>query len=511
MSEVASSKRIAKNTLFLYIRSFFVIIVSLYTSRVILDVLGVEDYGVYNTVAGVVSMFSVLTSSLSGAISRFFTVALGKGDSGKLQSVFKTSLSLQIVMSGIIILVASSVGGWFVATQLNLPEYRSSAAQWVLQCAIVTFVINLLSVPYNAAIIAHERMKAFAYVSIFDTLLKLLVVYLLYTSPNDKLVSYAILLVVEGLIVQSIYWFYCTHNFVECRQYKWIIDKKLVKEMAGYAGWNMMGNTAYILNTQGVNILINLFFGVTFNAARGVAVQIQSAVMKFVIDFSTALNPQIIKSYAAGDTDFMYKLVCRGVKYIIFLSLFFLIPLLLEADTMLRIWLKEVPPQSAIFCRLLIIGAVIDSCGLPLTNSIMANGRIRNYQIAVSIVGVMVCVFTWIAYKLGAPAYSTCVIYIVVYLMVNAVRVIYSKKTTGLSVRTFTHYTIFPAVSVLAISVIIPLIFTHYVDASFVRLISTSFISFVCTLITIYIVGIDKSERATVHNKFALLLNRLKR
>lgn len=345
----ANNKRIAKNTLLLYFRTLFIMLVTLYTSRVVLNTLGVTDYGIYNVVGGVVMMFSVISGSLSSSISRFITYELGHGDFEKLKRIFSTSVNIQIGISILILVLAELFGVWFLNAKMNIPAERLSAANWVLQCSLLSFIINLISVPYNACIIAHERMSAFAYISILEAVLKLAVVYMLLVSPYDKLATYAILLVVVALIIRMAYSLYCRRHFEESR-YKFVYDKPLVKEMTGFAGWSFFGNGAYMLNVQGVDMLINIFFGVTLNAARGVATQVQNAVMQFVNNFTVAVNPQITKSYAAGEMEYMYKLVCRGARFAYFLLLLFVVPIVCEADYILRLWLKLVPEYAPTFC-----------------------------------------------------------------------------------------------------------------------------------------------------------------
>ena len=285
MSESSSNnKRIAKNTLLLYFRTFLLMAITLYTSRVVLATLGVDDYGIYNVVGGFVAMFSVISGALSSAISRFITFELGHGDKDKLSRIFSTSVNIQILLGILILILGETVGIWFLNNRMNIPIERMTAANWVLQCSLISFTINLISVPYNAAIIAHEKMKAFAYVSILEAVLKLAIVYLLLVSDTDKLILYAILHVFVALSIRLVYGIYCNRNFSECR-YHLVYDKSLLKEMSGFAGWNFLTNGAYILNTQGVNLLINIFFGVAINAARGIVAQIDSAIMQFVNSF----------------------------------------------------------------------------------------------------------------------------------------------------------------------------------------------------------------------------------
>lgn len=348
MTQQYNNKRIAKNTLLLYVRMFFMMAISLFTSRVILQTLGVTDYGINNVVGGLVAMFSLFSNTLTGAISRFITYELGKGQFDRLKTVFSTSVNIQLIMAVVIVVVAEIVGVWFLNHKMNIPADRMYAANWVLHCSILAFAVQLISIPYNASIIAHEKMSVFAYISIVEAVLKLAFVYLLYVSPFDKLISCTVLFLCLAIIIRIIYGNYCSRHFEECK-YELRLDKQLFKEMASFAGWNFFGSTAYILNTQGVNMLINIFFGVLLNAARGVAVQVESAINQFVNNFMTALNPQITKSYAAGETESMITLVCRGSKFSFFIMLLIIIPFEFEAEFILKLWLGIVPEESTIF------------------------------------------------------------------------------------------------------------------------------------------------------------------
>ena len=330
--------RLIKNTAFLYLRTFLSLVISLYTSRVVLSTLGIEDYGIYNVVGGFVAMFALVSASLTNSISRFITFELGRGDKIRLNRIFCTSINIQIVLSAIIIILAELVGAWFIYTKMNIPEGREFAALWVFQCSLLSFIFGLISVPYNALIVAHEHMKAFAYIGLGESLLKLGAVYLLVLFAMDKLILYAILLTSIALFLRLVYSFYCRKHFEECH-YHFILDKSLFREIGSFAGWYLFGTSAYIFNTQGVNLIINIFFGVVLNAARGVATQVDSAVRMFVNNFTTALNPQIIKTYAEGNTTESFKLVFKGAKFSFYLMLFFLIPLVLEADYVLGLWL----------------------------------------------------------------------------------------------------------------------------------------------------------------------------
>ena len=324
-----NNKRIAKNTLLLYFRMLFLMAVSLYTSRVVLNALGVEDFGIYNVVGGVVAMFSVLSGSLSTAISRFITYELGKGNKENLNKIFSSAVTIQFGLAGIIILLAETIGIWFLNIKMNIPEVRMEAANWVFQFSILTFAINLISVPYNASIIAHEKMSAFAYISILEAVGKLTIAYLITISPIDKLIFYAILMCAVALVVRLTYGNYCKRHFSECT-YHFSWDKLLLKQMFGFAGWNFIGASSAILRDQGGNVVINLFCGPTVNAARGIAFQVNNAVNQFVTNFMTALNPQITKSYASGDKEYMMTLIFQGARLSFYMLFLLSLPILVN-------------------------------------------------------------------------------------------------------------------------------------------------------------------------------------
>lgn len=496
----SDNKRLAKNTLILYIRTIFVMLVSLYTSRVILHALGVEDYGINNVIGGLVSMFSVMSSSLCSAISRFMTFGLGKGDIHKLKSIFATSVNIQLGMALLVLIVGSIVGYFFLNYKMSIPANRLYAANWVLFCSLLSFAISLISVPYNSCIIAHEKMDAFAYISILETVLKLVIVYMIYISPYDKLITYTLLFLASSCLIRYIYTIYCKRNFEEC-QYELKIDRSLLKEMTSFAGWNFFGNTAYMLNTQGVNMLINVFFGVTMNAARGVAIQVQNAILQFVNNFTTAINPQITKSYATGNYTQLHKLICQGAKYTYYLLLIFTIPVFVEADTILKIWLGIVPEYTTIFLRLILISSYATILGNTAYTAIMATGQIKNYQLVVTLVGCLVFPLTWILYKLDFPVTSTYYIYILTYIILVFIRLYYLKKLVNLSPIVFIRTVIIKIFILSVPSFAIPFIFIQYMEASFIRVVFTCIISVTTNVILIYYLGLDKNERKFITEK----------
>lgn len=502
-----SNKRIAKNTILLYFRTILIMLITLYTSRVILNALGVEDYGIYNVVGGVVAMFSLLSGSLSNAISRFITFELGRGDIRRLSVIFSTSVNIQLGLSLLIMVLGSAVGGWFLNTQMNIPDGRMMAANWVLYCSLLMFCVNLISIPYNACIIAHERMAAFAYVSILEVSLKLLICYLIVVSPFDKLISYAILLVFVALIIRFVYGIYCNRHFEECR-YRPVYDCSLLKQMGSFAGWQFMSNGCWLLNTQGVNILINMFFGVALNAARGIATQVDGAIQQFVNNFMTAVNPQITKDYAAGRIKEMFTLVCRGAKFSYFLLMLFAIPIMLETEYILTLWLKTVPDHTVIFLRLTIIGSMLNMLGGTGLTACMATGNIKRYSIWISSVGILVFPLTWIAFECGLPVESTYFVFIIVYVGVTIVRLYIMKELLHFPPFLFIRKVIVPMLIVTPAATILPFFTANSLAPSFWRLCLTVIVSLISSAASIYLIGLTSNERRAVAKKAAGFCNK---
>lgn len=492
--QISSNKRIAKNTVILYIRTIVILFVSLYTSRVILRTLGVVDYGINNVVGGLVSMFSVISSSLSSSVSRYITYELGTGNWKKLKVIFQTSVNIQLVLALIIVVIGSFIGYWFVNNKMSVPIERLYAANWVLFSTLISFAISLLNVPFSSCIISHEKMDAFAYISIAETILKLAIAFLITFSSFDKLITYTILYLISTFLIFIIYVVYCKVHFKEC-EYDAGIDKAILKDMSKFAGWNFFGSTAYILNTQGVNMLINVFFGVQINAARAIGVQVQNAIMQFVNNFTTAVNPQITKSYACQDYEHFYRLVCQGAKYSYFLLLIFTVPIFVEAEAVLKLWLGIVPEYSVIFLRLIILSSYTNILGNTSYTAIMATGNIRNYQIVITLVGFLVFPLTWILYKLGYSVETTYYTYIIIYSILIFIRIYFLKVLVKLPPVFFIRYVLVKVLILTIPAFFIPFLFINYYPASLLRIVLTCMISLMSNLILIYYWGLSKGER----------------
>lgn len=501
----SNNKRIAKNTLMLYVRTMFVMVVSLFTSRVILRALGVEDFGIYNVVGGFVSMFSVISGALSSSISRYLTYELGKGsNTNRLKNVFCTSLNILFGIGLIVLVIGEFVGLWFLNNKMNLPAQRLFASNIVLQCSLIAFIINLISVPYNAAIIAHEKMSAFAYISILEVVLKLIIAYAIYITPGDKLIVYSILYLLLAVSIRFTYSIYCNLHFAETR-YSISYDKTLVKEMTGFAGWSFFTNCAYIFNTQGVNMLINIFFGVSLNAARAISVQVESAIKKFVTDFTTAINPQITKNYASGNLNDMYKLICRGAKFSYMLLLMLSLPFIFETPMILKLWLNIVPEHTVSFFRLSIIGTMIDILGNTGYTACIATGKIKKYVLIMTSVGCLVFPLTWIAYHIGLPVETCYIIFIMIYIILDVIRLFLMKELIDFPIIMFFKEVICRIIPITIISLIAPLLVTYLFEPSIARFLVNSIMSMGAVIVAIMTIGLTANERNFIMIKLKLL------
>lgn len=508
MDNISNNKRIAKNTLLLYFRMLFMMAVSLYTSRVVLNALGVEDFGIYNVVGGVVAMFSMLSGSLSSAITRFLTYELGTGNRENLKKIFSSSVTIQIGLAVLIVLLAEAIGVWFLNMKMNIPDTRMTAANWVFQFSILTFAINLVSVPYNATIIAHERMSAFAYISILEAIGKLAIAFLIVISPIDKLIFYAILMCAVALVIRFAYGIYCKKHFEECT-YHFIFDKELLKRMFGFAGWNFIGATSAVLRDQGGNVVINLFCGPAANAARGIAFQVNTAISGFVTNFMTALNPQITKSYAAGDRKYMMTLIFQGARLSFYMLLLLSLPVLINTHYILGLWLKIVPDHAVLFVQLVLVFAMSESISNPLITAMLATGHIRNYQLVVGGLQMMNLPVSYILLRMGMFPEVVIVVAIVISQCCLAARLLMLRGMIGLSVRKYMKKVYMNVLAVTVIASVFPVLLASKMEESFLNFLLLCLIAVVCTGITIYNIGCNKTERQFILNKLNTIKNKL--
>lgn len=502
---MSDNKKIAKNTLLLYARMILLMLVSLYTSRVILNGLGVADYGIYNVVGGVVTMFSMLSGSLTAAISRFLTFELGTGNKEKLKSIFSASVTIQIALSFIVLVLAETVGLWFMNEKLIISDDRLCAANWCYQFSIITFVINLISVPYNSAIIAHERMSAFAYISILEAVGKLLIALGIVFSPIDSLIFYGLMVAVLAIIIRIIYGWYCKKNFNECKYY-FVWDKSLLSQMFAFAGWNFIGSSATILRDQGGNIILNLFFGPTVNAARAIAIKVNSVLTGFVTNFMTALNPQITKSYASGDINNMMNLLTQGARLSFYMLLLLSLPVLLNTNYLLVAWLKLIPEHTVSFVQLTLILAMHECLAYPLTTAMLATGKIKKYQIVAGGLNLMNLPIAYICLYLGMIPESIVIVAIVFSLLVQIVRLGLLKSMIKLNVIEFILKVYGNITIVTVVATFIPYFVNKEMEEGFIRFFSISVLALITTLASEFFVGCTKEERKLVNGKIVSII-----
>lgn len=420
-NNIIDNKRIAKNTIFLYLRMLVVMGVGLYTVRAILDLLGVVDYGIYNVVGGVVAMFSFLNGTLSTASQRYFSIALAKADLKRLNEWFCLNISTFSIFIIFFILFAETIGLWFVNTQMTIPKERMVAANVVYQLSIVSFCVSFFSIPYNALIIAHERMSAFAYISIVEALLKLLIVFLLAIISWDKLIIYAVLMFLASCGITLAFIIYDRIHFCESK-YRFYWNKKELADLLGFSGWHFFGTFSVVVRSQGINILINLFFNPSVNAARAIAYQVYGAVSQFSENFLIAVKPQIYKVYASSDFESLNKLVIRSTIMCSFLISVLIFPILANCSYILNLWLKEVPAYTIVFTQLVLINGLIDSTNGPITASVLASGKIRNYELVVATLFIFNLPISYVILKTGADPTSTMYVSIVLSLIISFAR-----------------------------------------------------------------------------------------
>lgn len=423
-------KRIVRNTLMLYFRMFVLLCIGLFTSRVVLGQLGIDDYGIYNVVGGLVTMFTIVTNSITQAIVRYITFSMGRDDESRLKRVFSTSVVIQAGLSVLVVLLVETLGMWFLKTQMNISPLRMDAASWVLHSSAAVLVLNLLSIPYNATITAHEDMAAYAWISLLEGILKLSVACALYLSGSDKLKVYSVLTVVVALIVRACYAVYCKKLYKEVRG-RLSFDSGLVREMSAFAGWNFLGSGVYIANTQGINLLTNVFFGVAVNAARGIAFQVENIVKQLVSGFLTAMNPQITKSYAAGDRDFCFSLVSKGSKYSFIVIWMVALPFLYEAETILQLWLGNVPEDAPLFVRITLLVLMADMTFNPLLTLILAEGHIRGYYLIAGMMTFLAFPLSWVLFRIGMPAFTSYLLLCIACAAVGIFRVFLAGRRCG--------------------------------------------------------------------------------
>ena len=494
----ANNKRIAKNTLLLYFRMFFTMLVSLYTSRVVLSALGVEDFGIYNVVGGIVVLFSFINNAMTISTQRFLNFELGRENVGETQRVFAASLNIYLALVLLFVILAETIGLWFLNRYINLSEGRVMAANWVYQATIAATVLNLIRTPYNAAIIAYERMSFYAYTSIIEVVLKLAIVYLLF-SFADRLIAYAWLVTVVSLLLLVVYIIFCRRKFEICRHHTFAYDRKRYAALMSFSGWSLFGSVANVGASQGLNILLNVFFGVFVNAAMGVANQVNNAINQFVGNFQVAFNPQIVKSYASGDKDRFISLILNTSKYSYYLLFLVALPCYLCCNDILQIWLEEVPPHAVSFCRLLILFSLIDAIQGPLWVSAQAVGKIRNYQLLMSLLILLNLPVAYVVLKFVPVAEMALIVRVVINVLTALVRVLYLKGLYSFPIKRYFKEVVWLCLAVTALSLVVPYL-VYGSTEGLTRLFTVVALCVICSSVSIYLVGLSRSEKVLVGN-----------
>lgn len=501
------SARIARNTLMLYVRMFALMLVGLYTSRVVLSALGETDYGIYNVVGGVVSMFTIISGALNSSVMRFITFEMGKGEGAQLGKVYSTAVTIQLILAVVVVVLAEPVGLWFIENKMTISPERIPAAVQVLHFSLLAFVVNLMSVPQMAFITAHEKMSAYAYIGVMDGLLRLAVAFLIVYSPADRLVSYAALMAVVVFIVRLAYGIYCRRHFPECR-YRPVFDKPLIREMFSFAGWNFIGVTSGVLRDHGGNILVNIFSGPVVNTARGIAIQLNGAVQGFVTNFMTAVNPQITKSYAAGETGYMLSLVRKSSRMSFYLLLMIALPILFNTEYLVGLWLEEVPEHTVKFVRLFLIFALSESLSNPLMTAAQATGRIRIYQSVAGGIILLNLPVSYLCLRAGSPPEVTVVVAIVISQICLGARVIMLRKMVGLEAGRFIRKVWMNVLFVAAVAALVPMAVDSLLPEGIAGFVAGVSLSIVSAVLSILFVGCSGKER---HEIVDLLKRRFKR
>ena len=478
-------------------------VISLYVSRLILEVLGVEDFGLYNVVGGIVVLFGIINGALSSGSSRFITFELGRGDPLLLQKTFSASFMIHVLVALLVFVIAETLGLWYVNSFLVVPEGRLYAANWVFQFSIISSMLSLTQVPYSAAIIAHERMNIYAGVSIAEAIYKLLLVFLLqYINIMDKLILYGLLICVGSALVQLYYRFYCTHKFIECKLIL-VHEKAIYKNMLSFSLWDVMGSFTVQGNSQGINILINYFFGVAVNAARGIAFQVETAITMFSNNFMTAVRPQIVKLFAEGKTDRMLSLVFESSKYSFFLLYVISLPVFIEADYILGIWLKDVPQYTALFLRCIVIVRLIRAFATPIVQAVHASGNTKWLNIFGGGTSIVLQIpLTFIFYRLGFPAVSTFFIMGIASCICNFIELMVMQKEIPFSILQYICkvYLIGIVVAIIALVFVLPAYL--YFPAGFLRLLLSCSMSIVSVGCSVFFIGINQENRIKIISIF---------
>lgn len=497
MSTSENNKRIAQNAFFLYLRMFLSMGVSLFTARVILQALGVEDFGIYNVVAGIVVLFSFINGAMAIASQRFLSFAIGEGTQDKVGKVFSMSLTSHFFMAIIVLALAETIGLWIVGG-MNFPIGRYDAAAWAYHFAVFTCIINVVRVPYNAAIIAYEKMSFYAWISIVEVFAKLGIAYSLMIYSGDKLIFYSFLLFLVTMLVNLIYKWYCNHLF-SATKYHFFWDKSMFRQFVSFSGWSLAGSLANVGAQQGLTMILNLFCGVLVNAASGIAGQVTGAVGVFLSNFQTAFNPQLVKSYASGDCEYFMNLIFKSSKFSYYLLFIISLPVLINCSFFIDVWLGNVPQYAVEFTQLMVIFLLFDAISGPLWVSVQATGKIKNYQLLMSFLILLNLPVSYLLLKYGCSPIYVFVGRVVINIVTLFARIVYLRPLIQLPARKFVIQVLFPILIVTAISAPLPIWLNGVWDISWHSVIIISLVAVLLSSVVIYIVGLTAGERIIVN------------
>lgn len=510
MSFTDVNKRVAKNTLLLYSRQLLILLVSLYTVRVVLNTLGVEDYGLYNVVSGVVTFFSFLSGTLASSTQRFFSYALGQNDKKNLEKIFSINILIYGLVGIISLILLESIGLWFVKDHLRVPAERHDAAIFIYNFSVLTFIATILSTPFIAIIIAHEEMKIYTYISIVEAFIKFGVVFLLFYLPFDKLKLYGVLIFCVSLVTSTLYIVISIKKYPECQFKNFFIDRVLLTEIIEFTGWTLYGQITIVSRNQAVTVLINQLFNPAAVAARAIATNISGLIGLFASNFNTGLYPAIIKAYSAKERDTMFSLIYNGSKGTFFLMWMLTLPLIFEMETILKIWLSEPPLETALFVKLSIIEVLINSTSLPLMTAARSPGKIRNYELILGSIQLATFFVTWFIFRLGAPVYFAFVVGIIVNIVMYIARLVIVSRLINMSIRGYFIKVFYPIFKVALISTIIILGFFLLKPVGYFFSISFFFINILISINCIYFIGLDKITREKVKVKIISSIKNIK-
>lgn len=495
---VENNKRIAKNTILLYFRMLFTMIITLYTSRVILKALGVEDFGIYNVVAGIVTFIGFINGTMSTSTSRFITYEMGRNDFSRVNIIFNIAFQIHFLIAILIIVLAETIGLWFVYTHLNLPENKLMDAVYIYQFSILSLFFNILTVPYNSLIVANEKMSVYAYITVADVILKLLIAWLIMFVNSNRLIYYGLLLMISQIVQNVIYYAYCRNNNYNESKLKKSFDKSIFKNMLEFAGWSVFTSISTILYTQGLNILLNLFFGPIINASRGIAVQVQGAVSRFCVSVQTAFNPQITKSYASNNLEYERELIINSSRFSVFLLLFLSISLFTETKFIINLWLSETPSYVCSFIQLMLVTSIIESMCNPLGIAMLATGKIKIYQTYVGILLLLIVPISYIFLKLGFSPTIVFKVHLCITLLTLIVRIILVKRFIGMTYKFYIQKCILFIIKPLILLFLLLLIYYHFTTLSaYVNIVIVHSI----TLMSIFVLGLKTNERHLILKK----------